>query len=183
MAKLPLNRDEKIIMEASRGISPQDDKKAQKYYVGLVLTNKALYIQYMSIWTRAVKEVKKIPLGAISIHDGVASVYVHKIGFYNALVVITREETFEFVMVGFGKGEVKRWADTISRLLTGKDAEAFEEEKADYVGAVKDIIDAFKNTKTEPDLVNRRCLSCRAPISGYSGERVKCTYCDTEQTL
>ena len=154
MAKLNLDLGEKIIMEAPRGVVPQDDEKAQKYYASLLLTNKALYIQYLSIWTRALKETRRIPLNMISIYEGEAQVHVRRAGIYYSLVLFTKNETFEFVMAGSNKNEVKRWVDSISRLLTGHDSVATVEGRSLYSDTLKDILNVFKNENKEADAIS-----------------------------
>lgn len=31
--------------------------------------------------------------------------------------------------------------------------------------------------------INKKCISCSAPLIGYKGQLVHCKYCDTDQTL
>ena len=34
-----------------------------------------------------------------------------------------------------------------------------------------------------PVLVTQKCISCRAYVTGYTDEIIKCEYCDTEQNV
>ena len=164
MARLSLNLGEKIIMDAPRGVTPQNDELAKKYYVSLVLTNKALYIQYLSIWTGAVKETRRIPLVSFSIYEGKAQVHTRKAGIYYSLVLYTRDETFEFVMAGSSKDEVTRWADTIARILTGQDSKRADDENTGYLENVKGLFNAFTNSRPEPVMDNVEEVNCTYTI-------------------
>lgn len=171
MSKLNLSPGEKIIMEAPRGVVPQDDPKAQTHYVSLVLTNKALYVQYLSIWNRAVKETKVIPLSVISIHEGKAQVGVRKVGLFQALVIYTKKETFEFVMSGTSKNEVRRWADSISKLLTGHNADMIEEGGSIYADSFRDILKAFKGSKNESKTQNDENIECTYSVEDVDNSK------------
>lgn len=40
-----------------------------------------------------------------------------------------------------------------------------------------------KASSPSPLAVTKKCMGCRAPLSGVQGQKVTCNYCDTEQVL
>lgn len=42
---------------------------------------------------------------------------------------------------------------------------------------------AQKASSPSPLAVTKKCMGCRAPLSGVQGQKVTCKYCDTEQVL
>lgn len=65
-------------------------------------------------------------------------------------------------------------------------AGAFKEVAGEFcaVLGLKDKKKSSNNDKTsEPTTVNKKCISCSAPLIGKKGQIVHCKYCDTDQTL
>ena len=59
-----------------------------------------------------------------------------------------------------------------------------------WIGAISEILGSKKTTVvpnddkgTEPTTINKKCISCSAPLVGEKGQVVHCKYCDTDQTL
>jgi hypothetical protein len=62
------------------------------------------------------------------------------------------------------------------------------EEKGDYTTTLKKGVDTIKNIlgiKSENELTvkNIKCSGCKAPLTGKTGQVVKCIYCDTKHTF
>ena len=67
---------------------------------------------------------------------------------------------------------------------------AFKDVGEEFVGVGKELLGAFgikagekKGSQISPVMINKKCVSCSAPLSGQQGETIKCKYCDTVQTL
>ncbi|HEX4442070.1 MAG TPA: hypothetical protein VHZ81_00725 [Galbitalea sp.] len=100
------------------------------------------------------------------------------------------QESFGFL----SKKEVLAWADNVSKLLTGNSSGFSSGKDMAIPGAaiiaetLKDTVNTFKKsfgltTKNPDPQVAKKCTSCGAPISGVSGQVVRCQYCDSSQQL
>ena len=52
----------------------------------------------------------------------------------------------------------------------------------DTIGTFKGAL-GIKGKSAQQENVTIKCIGCRAPLSGVKGQQIKCTYCDTKQTL
>lgn len=120
-------------------------------------------------------------------------------------------ESFRFV--SHNKKTIAQWITAISKILgcnndtvSYDDFDDDEDDEADHdneddsdsiAGAFKEVAGEFravlglkdkkknsdKNTVSEPTTINKKCISCSAPLIGKKGQIVHCKYCDTDQTL
>lgn len=78
--------------------------------------------------------------------------------------------------------------------LSGSSADGligtFMDVGEEFVGVGKELLGAFgikagekRGGQSSLVMVNKKCVSCSAPLSGQQGETIKCKYCDTVQTL
>lgn len=99
------------------------------------------------------------------------------------------------------KRTAQRWAEGICHAAAGdfsdiRTEEVLPSEVADLVDGAKSLIGAFTGGKAPTTHgksgssgkgraanVTKKCLGCRAPLTGQPGTVVTCDYCDTKQTL
>jgi len=194
MANLNLQPNESIIMKGIRvyhgeGMFPQ-------YNDDLFLTNLNIILISKGVYGNGTKTTS-YPINQIKVYNGKAQVILGRsrnlipqieIFFMNG------HETFGFM----NKSDAVKWVDNINILLTGKEADPESKKMSgipgtdlvtsvlsDTFGAMKDAISSkSRSTSVSPDVkVTIKCLACGAPLSGNTGQNIRCKYCDTEQTL
>lgn len=139
-----------------------------------------------------IKNINKLPLRQIQIMNGKARVFVKAALLESpSLIVYANNKQFEYVFYNtIVANTVKKWADFITQALTGQQASVEQTgEIAEVASQIKGTIDTFKgvfgkkNNVAFGGKISKKCVACRAPISGTVGETVRCPYCDTEQAL
>lgn len=159
-----------------------------------------------------VKSIQKFPVDQIKIINGQVQAIAGKNPINNCpqlqIYFKNGQETFEFQTSA--RKKITMWINSINQLLAETDvtSNTFDniDEAPPVVEAFRETIDTFKNafglegTKTKnvgtteniafktgndrtTENITIKCMGCRAPISGVKGQRVRCKYCDTEQTL
>lgn len=97
------------------------------------------------------------------------------------------------------KDYIASWCEAISRAALGlpqvEHAEAAEKSKVGFaqaaVGGIAAALGASAGSTTSnasahpvrSSYLTRKCIGCMAPLSGAMGQRVICSYCDTEQVI
>ena len=184
MEKFTPAPDENVIFEDS-GVSLNGSNGTA------ILTDKNLYHITYGMFG-GVKNINKLPLRQIQIMNGQARVVVKAALLESpSLVVYSNNKQFEYVFYNtIVANTVKKWADFIANALTGQQANVEQTgEIAEVASQIKGTIDTFKgvfgkkNNVGVGGKVSKKCVACRAPISGTVGETVRCPYCDTEQAL
>lgn len=156
----------------------------------LVLTNMNLFFIVQKGFFGNKQEVQKFPLNQVKVIDGKAQLRVSN---DNNLEIYFMNGQQSFSFSSFGKRDSVKWANAVSKALTGHEADLTDDEKS-YIAGVGAVADTLKNTfgsfkkglginEKEPERATTRCMSCRAPLAGIKGQIVKCKYCDTEQTI
>lgn len=117
------------------------------------------------------------------------------------LYFINGVETFKFQ--SNNKKTINKWISAISEIIgcqNPADVSACDENDVGLnriAGAFKEAADEFrvafgfnakkktsdKSVDSEATIINRKCISCSAPLVGKKGQVVHCKYCDTDQTL
>lgn len=195
MSAYNLKSNESLILKADRVV--HCNSKSNNFSE-LLLTN----LHIVLIASKGIfgnnKSVQTFPIKQIKIFNGQAQVKLGKQRNGSPQIEVFflhSQETFGFEK----KKEAMNWIDNISQLLTGKAAEFTPAERAVIPGTevvaetFKSTIDVFKGTfgmKTKADSkevtevnLTKKCVSCRAPLTGGSSQKITCHYCDTEQTL
>lgn len=162
----------------------------------LYLTRRNIYYAIYSNWTNKLKDVVTIPINTISIHDGKAMVSAKKAFLQKSLIIYANNEKMVFLFENSPYNVVEQWANTISQMLLGQNASSSTESPQAIPGTefiantIKGTVDTFasafgiKGKHVGPkEMVNARCISCSAPLSGPAGSTVHCKYCDTDQVL
>lgn len=178
----------------------------------LILTNFHLIYVKRGMFGN-VKEVQKIPLAQIKVVNNRVQVMwgqnpssgTEQLQIY---FIDGRQESFEFQENE--KNEIVRWANEISKVVTGDSSNVLYENiqqqngiKQRAVNVIKDALgvedtvlppkpvfhlstmENNANNAREQDLkrVTRYCMGCGAPITGVKGQVVHCEYCDMDQEL
>ena len=165
----------------------------------LVLTNQNLILvttMAQGLFKRS-KFVKRCPLDKLRTAQDEPQAFVTKYREDYFLQVIFADETLSLSFPSNPKRTAERWAEAIQNAAVGnfsniRTDDALPPEIADFVDGAKGAFGAIfsggkkkseKNGAARPASVTRKCVGCRAPISGRVGNTVTCPYCDTKQTL
>lgn len=154
----------------------------------LVLTNIAI------IWAEKnflgkVKNVNRILFNEVKMYNGNPQVHLGKAsnGIPNLeIYTINGQEKFSFNNKLFAKREISKWINEITKAITGHapDKSFTAIPETEFVAdTLKGIVDIFTDSLGLKKTISTKCISCKAPITGKQDEIVRCTYCDTQQTL
>lgn len=159
----------------------------------LVLTNLNLIFVKKGTFGR-LQGIQKFPLSKIKTVEGNAQILFKKSssGHYQIELFFLNSQEI-FVFNSLGKKDVIEWLDEISEIITGHPAPLTSSERI-YIPGSDVVADTLKNTfntikgsfgikDKDPEKITKRCISCRAPLTGNIGQTVYCKYCDTEQSL
>lgn len=165
----------------------------------LILTNLALLVVHKGTFGK-VKNVQRFPLDQVRVVDGRPQVHPGasseemlqlQVCFTHGIESFTLGEPdggFDdpelslrgLLLSASGKAKkneekqyVASWCDAISGAVLGK---PYEEDCSSQYGEAK------RGSASAAHATNR-CIGCRAPVSGVQGQRVVCSYCDTEQVI
>ena len=133
------------------------------------------------------KNIEKFSIRDIKVFEDKAQCFLGKqangspsleIYFFN------KQESFGFRK----KTEVMKWVKSINELLCeNADVSAmgqFALPGTEFLAeTIKDTISSFKGIWESKEKISTNCISCGAPISGYKGKQVQCSYCNTHQKL
>ncbi|MGI6118711.1 MAG: hypothetical protein ACOYBC_10045 [Bilifractor sp.] len=158
----------------------------------LILTNLNVVFVQKSLLGKS-KNMEVFPLKLIKIYNGKAQAVSGSQNGYASLDIFFRDglEQFRFS----NKSEIPRWVNEISKLLTGREADTSSRKIYDPLETYKDSVDSMRsifgldpkfkkdNSPVKEVVITKRCISCKAPLTGHKGETLRCEYCDTEQTL
>lgn len=198
MEKVQLEPNESVIMQ-STDVLHKTGSFMENYSDELLLTNLNIILISKSMFGKT-KSIQKYPLGHLKIINGEVQARLGKnSGGYSELQLyfIGGQEYFQFGSTG--KKEIIEWINEISKVLTGHISSVSTEEGrkqtaipgTEYLArTIKDTVGVFKDTfgikpknGSISGTVTKRCIGCMAPIVGTAGQRIRCSYCDTEQTL
>ena len=197
MIDLNLLPNEGLVLQSER-VSRKDEKKST--YGDLYLTNLNLIFVYdmKTGFLKTEKFIQKYPVNQIKIVNGQVQAFLAKSGSRLQLQIyfVNGQVAFEIYRdkQSAEKKELQKWVDSISKVLIGSDS-ATENQSitAEVSGAeaiaetIKDTFSSFKKAlgikNNKIKVVTAKCTSCMAPVSGVQGQKVRCTYCGTEQTL
>lgn len=197
MAKVNLQPNEVILLQ-SEGAS-----KAGGFFNqpgDLVLTNHDIIFVQKNMLGKS-KGQERYPLNQLKCYNGQPQALLSKANGYPQLELIFQNEQVAFSFMSLSKREVVRWVDAITKVVNGETVDTTSNLSAAIPGAefvaetVKDTLGKFSGAlgisgigakiglTPSNEQVTKRCISCRAPLSGTKGQPVKCQYCDTKQTL
>lgn len=155
----------------------------------LILTSKNLIWLTKNMFGKT-KSVQKYPLTDIKIFNNEAQVKLdEKIGEYFLLSVFFKTAQLRFRLME--RKKARELLNNINKLVTGSEDDLVAAEAIPGVefiaNAIKDtastFMKAFGIKVNQPEPVTAKCGNCGAPISGLSGQVVKCPYCDTNTKL
>lgn len=182
------------------------------YTDDLILTNLNLICISKGLFGNT-KNIYYYPLSELKQYNGKAQAIMGKLsnGIETLeLYFVNGTESFNFQ--AHNKKTIKRWIAEISNVVGCKadsshNVNCEDDDEVDpnsIAGAINEVgkqfkevggefLNAFgfkpkKKTKTaditnEQKVINKKCISCSAPLVGKRGCVVQCRYCDTEQTL
>lgn len=104
------------------------------------------------------------------------------------IYLVNGSESFSFR--SNNESTIKKWIKEISNMLGYDigDIDDHETLMGKLKGAFNDAMSEmgvnFQIGKKEAQtIINKKCISCSAPLIGYKGQLIHCIYCDTNQTL
>ncbi len=174
------------------------------YTDDLYLTNMNIICVKKGVFIRTSKNIIKIPLNQIKRFEGNPQVNIGKQqNGVLGLEVYSMNTIDCFSFNGGNKKRIERWREAIIDVINGNSHNIYnnpvEEEQSfsDEIQDIKDdlnevkqeILNAFgikskkKEQKTNVDKINKKCISCSAPLIGVAGQIIRCKYCDTDQKI
>ena len=154
----------------------------------LVLTNLAILWAEKNFFGK-VKNVNRISFNQVKMYNGNPQVRLGKAGNgipQLEIYIINGQEKFSLNNKLFAKREISKWVNEITQAITGhtpdKSFTAIPGTEF-VVDTLKGTVDAFTDSLGLKKTISKKCISCKAPITGKKDETVICKYCDTQQTL
>jgi hypothetical protein len=194
--KYTLQSDEWVVLESEPGAHVLAPKGLLRQPLNtttqtIVLTNRNMILVSTGITGRS-KGARYFPLNQIKIANGHPQIVTNSRAGSNLLEIHFQSgvETFAFRR----KKELRAWLENISKLLAGDTQDVgVARDKAipgvAYVaGSLKDTFGAVRtslglDSGSRTAQVAGKCAACGAPISGHTGDVVRCSYCDSDQQL
>jgi len=194
-----------INLQSNERIICQEDGVAKGKTVGvcinsIVLTNLNFYCLNKNI-VGSIKSIDKFPLREIQMIGGEPHVRVGtSMNGQSTLEIHTHGSTEIYQFNSLGNSKAVKWVNLIYQQIVGHDsnektilgsiskiAKDVTSTGAGMIGeTVGTLVNSFKegiSNEGKPTIINTKCKSCHAPISGQKGQIIKCKYCDTKQTL
>lgn len=156
----------------------------------LILTNLHVICINKGLFGK-VKNVFYYPLNQLKQYNGKVQAVLGKLSNGTEtldLYFVNSVETFYFT--SSNKKTINKWINAIAETVGCKQSED-EVDPNSFVGTIKQVADDFravlgfksKGSDGDNNRINKKCISCSAPLVGKKGEVVHCKYCDTDQTL
>lgn len=198
MTKINLLPHETIILRDSV-VQHDRDGLIDLYSDELVLTNVALVVIHKSIMG-GVKDIQRFSLDQVKVINGVPqALFGTSSSGENQLQVF-----FSHGVEAFTLGRADNDSGGILDILLVSPQDKEKRNIAAWQSAISQAVLALpqkvdpahipqtpspKETSPQnpspslPTSVTKKCIGCRAPLSGIQGQKVTCKYCDTEQVL
>lgn len=198
MTKINLLPHETIILRDSV-VQHDRDGLIDLYSDELVLTNVALVVIHKSIMG-GVKDIQRFSLDQVKVINGVPqALFGTSSSGENQLQVF-----FSHGVEAFTLGRADNDSGGILDILLVSPQDKEKRNIAAWQSAISQAVLALpqkvdpahipqtpspKETSPQnpspslPTSVTKKCMGCRAPLSGIQGQKVTCKYCDTEQVL
>lgn len=197
MSKLKLQSDEAIILQeigVEHGFSI-----TSAYTDELYLTTKNIYCVNKGIFGNT-KNIFCYPLNQLKKVDGrPQAILGKKSNGTSSLDIYFMNSNESFSFQSGNKLKIRKWIREINKILGyANNTEEFDDSgtpigelKGVFNDAMSELGINFKLGKKKNGAklmgrqvkINKKCISCSAPLIGYKGQQVHCKYCDTEQTL
>lgn len=198
MTKLKLQADEVVVLQeigVEHGFG-----LTSAYTDELYLTNRNIYCVNKGIFGNT-KNIFCYPLNQIKrLNDRPQAMLGKKSNGTPSLEIyfINGNESFSFR--SGNRIKIQKWIKEISKMLGYSELPDEEFDNSDTpIGELKGVFnDAMSELgfnfqlgkkKTSNSInhreskINKKCISCSAPLIGIKGQMVQCQYCDTQQTL
>jgi hypothetical protein len=194
--KYTLQPDEWVVIESEPGAHHLAPTGLLRQPLGtssqtIVLTNRNIILVSIGLMGKP-KGARYFPLNQIKIADGHPQIVTTSRTGSNLLEIHFQSgvETFAFRR----KKELRAWSENIAKLLAG-DTDDFSAARdkaipgvAYVAGSLKDTFGAVRtslglDSGSRSGQVAGKCAACGAPLSGNTGDVVRCQYCDSDQQL
>lgn len=163
----------------------------------LILTNLNLVLIKKGMMIGNVKEILVFPLNQVKVYNQQAQASLGKgAGGLNSLVIYFLNGQEEFTFQLGGKAKIKEWIRMINQAVIGQPGSTPTHQDssmaipgADFVAEMfADTIGVFKSRlgsrpRVQPIETAGKCDACGAPVTGYAGQTITCTYCGLAQHL
>lgn len=204
MTKIKLLPHETIILRDS---VVQHDRGGliDLYSDELVLTNIALVVIHKSIMG-GIKDTQRFPLDQIKILNGVPQallgtsssgenqLHVHFLHGTEAFALGRADDDsggiLDILLVSPQDKErrnIAAWQSAISQAVLALPQKVASAHIPQTISpketSPQNPSSSLPTPPTRPTSVTKKCMGCRAPLSGVQGQKVTCNYCDTEQVL
>lgn len=176
--------------------------KASTYTGEIVLTNFNIICLKRGAFNK-VKALNKYPIHQIKMYNGRPQALKGKSssGFPSLDVYFMDGNHISFVFTSANKRNIDKFINGICSVLGVADTGQVDNDDNPITDAIKEVGENFaevgkgilgaigikagsgKGITGHGSIVNKKCISCAAPLSGSKGSSVKCKYCDTVQTL
>lgn len=165
----------------------------------LVLTNVALVVIHKSIMG-GVKDIQRFSLDQVKVVNGVPQALLGASSSGEQQLHVHFSHGVEAFTLGRADNDPRGLLDVL--LISPRDKE--KRNIAAWQSAISQAVLALpqkvapahipqtlspketspqKASSPSPLAVTKKCMGCRAPLSGVQGQKVTCNYCDTEQVL
>ena len=198
MAKFSLQPDEAMILqevsvEHGFGIATAYTDELYLTTRNIYCVNKGVFGNTKNIFCYPLNQLKKVN-GRPQAIQGKKSNGTPSLEIY----LMNGNESFSFK--SNNKSTIKKWIKEINKALGYEGAFEEDDEFDDSGTLIGEMKGAFNNAMSELGInfqlgkkqaiqsesqskINKKCISCSAPLIGYKGQLVHCKYCDTDQTL
>lgn len=190
-----LASDESIIIKE---INVADGGLISPYTDELILTNRNIIHIDKGVFGN-IKTVHYYPLKDIKKYNNNAQVILTKLSNGEHIMEIYfQNELLKFRFQYNNKKTIKKWINMINETLGFQPLETEDginvaiNEVGKQFNSVSDSIRKVFLSKNsinhnevdkECSIINGKCISCSAPLTGKKGTTIKCRYCDTKQIL
>lgn len=204
MAKLKLQPDEAMILQevaVEHGLGLTSAYTDELYLTtrNIYCVNKGVFGNTKNVFCYPLNQLKRVN-GRPQAMQGTKSNGTPSLEIY--LMNGNSSESFSFQTKN--KSTIKKWIKEINKALgydgVDEDDDEFDDDgtpMGELKGAFNDAMSELginfqlgkkksqkRTTQSETQTkINKKCISCSAPLIGYKGQLVHCKYCDTDQTL
>lgn len=199
MIKFNLDSNESVLIQRTGVLLETGGLSLKPYSDEVILTNKNFVWINKGVFGKT-KGIRKFPLDQLKIVNGEVQAFVGKgsTGIANLeLYFINENRVFQFQ--NSSKREIAKWVNEISQVLTGRNStrnsvfyqpaipgtEYVTETFKNAVGLLKNTIglNSKDTSGVASEKLTKKCLGCKAPLTGTLEQTITCRYCDTVQIL
>ena len=149
----------------------------------LILTNMNLY-HISNAKNSDIRKTNKYCLENIKLKDGIPQVRIEWYDRYSRKIdILTNEGHLTFVFSKVSQETSELWKDKIIVETVNRINAKVNPTVAELAGTTENSGITPKSVPVKRNIINAKCISCKAPLYGITYTVVKCDYCDSEQIL